>query len=123
MATLITIERHILDQQRKYPEATGVFSGLLYDIALTAKIIARETTRAGLVNILGSADTANIHDEVQQKRDVFADQTLFGCAITPDGCAASHLKGLKISSPFPTSIHGASTCSCTICWTGHRTST
>jgi fructose-1,6-bisphosphatase I len=77
MRPLVTIERHILDQQRKYPNATGVFSGLLYDIALTAKIIARETTRAGLVNILGSTETANIHEEVQQKLDVFADQTLF----------------------------------------------
>jgi fructose-1,6-bisphosphatase I len=77
MQKLVTIERHILEQQRKYPHATGAFSGLLYDIALTAKIIARETTRAGLVNILGSTDFANVHEEVQQKLDVFADQTLF----------------------------------------------
>jgi fructose-1,6-bisphosphatase I len=77
MPTLVTIERHILDQQRKYPNATGAFSGLLYDIALTAKIIARETTRAGLMDILGSTDTANVHEEIQQKLDVFADQTLF----------------------------------------------
>jgi fructose-1,6-bisphosphatase I len=77
MATLVTIERHILEQQRKIPNATGVFSELLYDIALAAKIIARETTRAGLVNILGSADQANVHGEVQQKLDVFADTTIY----------------------------------------------
>ena len=52
---IITIERHIIEQQRGYPEATGVFSNLLYDIALAAKIIARETLRAGLVEILGLA--------------------------------------------------------------------
>jgi fructose-1,6-bisphosphatase I len=77
MAPLVTIERHILEQQRKYPNATGIFTNLLYDIALAAKIIARETTRAGLVNILGQAGSTNIHGESQQKLDVFADQTFF----------------------------------------------
>ena len=50
---IITIERHILETERTYPQATGVFTNLLYDIALAAKVIARETTRAGLVEILG----------------------------------------------------------------------
>lgn len=75
--SLITIERHILEQQRKYPTATGALTGLLYDIALTAKIIGRETTRAGLVNILGAAGGANVHGEKQQKLDVFADEVIF----------------------------------------------
>ncbi len=75
-STLVTIERHILDQQRQFPHATGVFTGLMYDIALAAKIIARETTRAGLVNILGRAGTSNIQGEEQQKLDVFANQTM-----------------------------------------------
>src|SRR5262245_52299036 len=77
MAPLITIERHIIEQQKKYPNATGTLSSLLYDIALSAKIIARESTRAGLADILGAADTENIHGERQQKLDIFADLTLF----------------------------------------------
>ena len=77
MSKIITIERHILDTQKNFPNATGVFTSLLYDIALSAKIIARETTRAGLVNILGAAGTENVHGETQQKLDVFADRTIF----------------------------------------------
>jgi fructose-1,6-bisphosphatase I len=73
---IVTIERHIIDQQKSYPEATGAFSNLLYDIALAAKIIARETTRAGLVEILGLAGKVNVQDEQQMKLDVFADQTM-----------------------------------------------
>jgi fructose-1,6-bisphosphatase I len=76
MTQLVTIERHILEQERQIPHATGVFSGLLYDIALAAKVIARETTRAGLVNIIGAVDSKNMSGEVQQKLDVFADSTL-----------------------------------------------
>lgn len=73
---IVTIERHIIDQQKSYPEATGAFSNLLYDVALAAKIIARETTRAGLVEILGLAGKVNVQDEQQMKLDVFADQTM-----------------------------------------------
>jgi fructose-1,6-bisphosphatase I len=74
---IVTIERHILDQQKKYPTATGVFTSLLYDIALSAKIISRETNRAGLADILGEAGDENVHGERQQKLDVFADETIF----------------------------------------------
>ncbi|MCP4543769.1 MAG: class 1 fructose-bisphosphatase [Chloroflexi bacterium] len=73
---IVTIERHIIDQQRRYPKATGALSSLLYDMALAAKIIARETTRAGLVEILGLAGKVNVQDEQQMKLDVFADQTI-----------------------------------------------
>lgn len=73
---LVTIERHIISQQQQHPEATGVFSGLLADLALSAKIVAREMRYAGLNAILGSMTTRNVHGETQQKLDVFADQTL-----------------------------------------------
>jgi fructose-1,6-bisphosphatase I len=73
---IITIERHIIEQQRRYPEATGVFSNLMYDIALAAKIIARETTRAGLVDVLGLAGKVNVQGEQQMKLDIFANETM-----------------------------------------------
>ncbi|MEO8396521.1 MAG: class 1 fructose-bisphosphatase, partial [Chloroflexota bacterium] len=52
-------------------------TALLYDMALAAKIIARETTRAGLVDILGATDSTNVYGERQQKLDVFADEVIF----------------------------------------------
>lgn len=73
---VITIERFILDQEERYPEATGELSNLLYDIALAAKIIAASIRRAGLVNILGSANAVNVQGEEQQKLDVFANNTM-----------------------------------------------
>lgn len=73
---IITIERHIVEQERAFPEATGVFSALLYDIALAGKIIAREMSRAGLVDILGTAGEINVQGEEQMKLDVFADQVI-----------------------------------------------
>ncbi|MFO7320429.1 MAG: class 1 fructose-bisphosphatase [Chloroflexota bacterium] len=74
---ITTIERHILEQQKRYPNATGEFTSLLYDLALAAKLIARETTRAGLAEIIGTADTANVYGEQQQKLDLFADEIIY----------------------------------------------
>ncbi len=76
MDRLVTIERHILNQEHQHPEATGVFSNLLYDIALAAKIIARETRRAGLAQLLGMAGRINVQGEEQMKLDAFANETL-----------------------------------------------
>lgn len=72
-----TIERHILAKQKGYPQATGELTALLYDMALAAKLIARETTRAGLVDILGATQSSNVYGERQQKLDVFADDVIF----------------------------------------------
>ena len=73
----MTIERHIFEKQKDFPQATGALTGLLYDMALAAKIIARETTRAGLVDILGATDSTNVYGERQQKLDMFADEVIF----------------------------------------------
>ncbi|MFN2127072.1 MAG: class 1 fructose-bisphosphatase [Anaerolineales bacterium] len=73
---ITTIERFILEEQLSHPEATGVLTNLLYDIALAGKIIASKTTRAGLVEILGRTKEINIQGEQVQKLDRFADQTI-----------------------------------------------
>ena len=72
----ITIERFILDQEQRFPQATGELSNLLYDIALAAKIIQAATRRAGLTNILGAVGNTNVQGEEQQKLDVFANETM-----------------------------------------------
>jgi fructose-1,6-bisphosphatase I len=73
----MTIERHILEEQRSFPEATGVLTSLLYDLALAGKYIASQTTRAGLAQILGSTDDYNIQGEQVMKLDRLADRTIY----------------------------------------------
>ncbi len=72
-----TIERHILQEQKHHPEATGVLTDLLYDIALAGKVIASKTTRAGLAEILGQTGDVNVQGEDVQKLDRFADMTIY----------------------------------------------
>ncbi len=65
-----------MEQERLHPEATGELSNLLYDLCLAAKIISRQVRRAGLSDILGEMGTTNVQGELQQKLDVFANETV-----------------------------------------------
>lgn len=72
---IMSIGRYIVEHQEQHPGATGELSNLLYDIALVAKLIAREVNHAGLTEILGLAGGKNIQGEQQKKLDVFANET------------------------------------------------
>jgi fructose-1,6-bisphosphatase I len=75
--SVVTIERFIIEQERLHaPEATGALSGILYDVALAAKMIANKVRNAGLADVLGSAESENVQGEIQQKLDVFANETI-----------------------------------------------
>ena len=73
---VVTIDRHIIDQERQYPDASGRFSALLYDIALAAKIISREVNMAGLIDILGRTGRTNVQGEQVEKLDAFAQEVI-----------------------------------------------
>lgn len=75
--SVITIERHIMEQERQFPEATGAFSNVLYDVALAAKMISREVRRAGLVDILGHTGSTNVHGERVKKLDEYANDVIY----------------------------------------------
>lgn len=77
MATTWTMGRHLVDQEKKLPEAAGEFTVLLRDLTVAFKIISKEVNRAGLTEILDSAHRENIHGEEVRKLDVLAHQTLF----------------------------------------------
>ena len=68
----ITVTQHLLSQQEKHAGATGAFTRLLNELILSAKIISREVTKAGLVEILGFTGERNVQDEQVRKLDVYA---------------------------------------------------
>ena len=75
--SVVTIDRHILDQEKKHPGATGQLTGLLQTLALAGKIIYREVNKAGLAEILGLAGHQNIHGEEVQKLDEYANEVIY----------------------------------------------
>jgi len=74
---LLTVQQHILEEQRRrFPDASGEFSWLLSGITLATKIVAAQVRRAGLAGILGVTRDTNVQGETVQKLDVIANQTL-----------------------------------------------
>ncbi|MBA4313476.1 MAG: class 1 fructose-bisphosphatase [Chlorobiaceae bacterium] len=74
---LMTLERFIHEQEHLYPSATGEFSELLHDLSVAAKLVWREVSKAGLVNILGSTGRINASGDTVKKLDEFADETIY----------------------------------------------
>ena len=74
---LVTLQRHILEQQSKFPGASGDFSAMLMEFVVAIKIIAREVNKAGLAEILGDVGEENVQGEVVQKLDEFAQDRIY----------------------------------------------
>lgn len=74
--TEVTVTEHLLYQQRQAPQATGHFTALFHDLVLSAKIIARNVNKAGLLDVLGGTGAVNVQGENVQKLDEFANQVM-----------------------------------------------
>lgn len=72
----ITVTEHLLQHEKLSPEATGQFTSLFNDLVLSAKIISRSVTKAGLLDILGGTGEVNVQGENVQKLDDFANNVL-----------------------------------------------
>ena len=74
---LVTIERHIVEEGKMHPQATGEFTRLLRDLTLAIRILARDVRRAGLNDILGMTDDTNVHGETVKRLDIHANDVIF----------------------------------------------
>ncbi len=74
--SFMTLQRHIIEEERKHPQATGELSSLLWDLSLATKVISLEVNKAGLVDILGFTGEENIHGEEVKKLDRFAHEMM-----------------------------------------------
>jgi len=78
-APIITVQQHILQEQKRFPGASGEFSWLLSGITMATKLIQAKVRRAGLIDILGEQGDVNVQGEVQQKLDVYSNEMLVHC--------------------------------------------
>ncbi|MBW8748102.1 MAG: fructose-1,6-bisphosphatase, partial [Acidobacteria bacterium] len=85
---ITTVQQHILQQQKNFPDATGTFSWLLSGVTLAAKMIEAKIRSAGLSDILGAYGQMNVQGEQQQKLDVYANRAMEHCLGLRDSVAA-----------------------------------
>lgn len=69
MSTALSLTKFIIQEQALFPQATGEFSTLMTQMALVGKIIARDLSQSGLIDLLGTTGQTNIQQEEVQKLD------------------------------------------------------
>jgi len=84
---LVTLQTHILAEEKLHPGATGTFSWILSALSLSAKVISSKIRRARIDDVLGGLGNANVQGEEQQKLDVIANETLLRCLGSRAGVA------------------------------------
>ncbi len=83
-----TLGQFIIEKQSDFPYAKGELSRLLRDIGIAAKIVNREVTKAGLVEILGETGETNVQGERVKKLDVYANEQFISALKAGGECCA-----------------------------------
>jgi len=86
MKTVKTLGQFIIEKQADFPFAKGELSRLLRDIGIAAKIVNREISKAGLIDIIGETDSVNSHGERQKKMDVYANEQFIAALRSGGEC-------------------------------------
>jgi fructose-1,6-bisphosphatase I len=75
--SVVTLERHIIEEERRHADVSGAFSNILHSLTLAAKIISREVNKAGIGDVLGATGDTNIQGERVQKLDIYAEAVIY----------------------------------------------
>ncbi len=84
-----TLTHFLLEEERRYHQATGEFTRLMSDLTTAIRAISSAVNRAGITDIRGGAHSINTQGEDQQKLDVAANNLVLE-ALDPVG----HLAGM-----------------------------
>jgi len=101
MNRIVTLDEFIIRRQKDFPYASGELTGLLRDIGVAAKIVNREVSKAGLINILGMADRQNVTGDEVQKLDLYANEKLIECLANSGECCGIASEENEDFMPIP----------------------
>ena len=76
---LMSLQSHVLVEERHHPGATGDFTWILSAISLATKTIGNKVRRARIEDVIGELNESNIQGEKQQKLDVISNEIIKAC--------------------------------------------
>jgi fructose-1,6-bisphosphatase I/sedoheptulose-1,7-bisphosphatase len=75
----ITLTQFLIEERRRFPQASGAFNSLVLGVALACKALARRVAHGALSGMYGGVGETNVQGEAQQKLDVLANDTFLHC--------------------------------------------
>jgi fructose-1,6-bisphosphatase I/sedoheptulose-1,7-bisphosphatase len=70
----LTLTQYLIEQRRRFPQATGDFNALILDVSLACKAIAKAVAQGELAGVAGKDTTVNVQGEQQMKLDVLSNE-------------------------------------------------
>ena len=77
LRTTITLTQFLIDQRRRFPNASGNFNALILDVAMACKAIAKSVAYGALAEMVGKYTTevkVNVQGEAQKALDVVSNE-------------------------------------------------
>jgi fructose-1,6-bisphosphatase I / sedoheptulose-1,7-bisphosphatase len=75
----ITLTQYLIEQLRRFPQASGSFNSVILGVALACKALSRKVAYGALAGLHGKAGAINAQGETQQKLDVLANEAFLQC--------------------------------------------
>ncbi|MDP9882483.1 fructose-1,6-bisphosphatase I/sedoheptulose-1,7-bisphosphatase [Variovorax boronicumulans] len=69
-----TLTRYLIEQRRRYPQASGELNALILDVSLACKALARIVSRGPLGAAMPAGGEINVQGEVQKPLDVLSNE-------------------------------------------------
>jgi fructose-1,6-bisphosphatase I/sedoheptulose-1,7-bisphosphatase len=79
MSPNITLTQYLIEQRRRFPQATGSFNSVILAVALACKALSRKVAYGALAGLHGPAGAVNVQGETQHQLDVLANETFVHC--------------------------------------------
>lgn len=99
-----TLTQFLIEERRRYPEASGDFNSLILDVALACKSIARAVALGALGDFLGNAGgLVNVQGETQKKMDVVSNETFL--QMTEWGGSLAGMASEEMEQPYQIPEH------------------
>jgi len=70
----VTLTQFLIEERRRFPQASGDFNSLLLNVALCCKRIARKVAAGALSGVLGDAGAVNAQGEEQKTLDLISNE-------------------------------------------------
>ncbi|MGH3565133.1 MAG: class 1 fructose-bisphosphatase [Pseudonocardia sp.] len=93
-----TLAQFLIAERRRHPEAIGNLNGLILDVALTCKAIAKRVAYGALGGVLGAETTTNVQGETQQTLDVLANDLFL--RVNEWGGLVSGMVSEELAEPY-----------------------
>jgi fructose-1,6-bisphosphatase I / sedoheptulose-1,7-bisphosphatase len=99
-----TLTQYLIDQRRRFPEASGDFNALILDVALACKAIARAVALGELGGMLGKhaaggAAAVNVQGEQQMRLDVLSNDVFL--RLNEWGGQLAGMASEEMEQPYP----------------------